>query len=89
MAVRGVFPLHDQIEALAHAMGNPSAADRQRLFSLVKFKEFQLWRQTAQPGPDPWDEAKAPWELVDQQPVINLLRNEIAGWAPERVFNGR
>lgn len=61
VSVRGVFPLKQQEEILAKAMHLRTTAEAtQRLH----FIEYELERQVAQAGPDPWT---GPWEKVDRQ----------------------
>jgi hypothetical protein len=83
VAVRGIFPLRDQTLELAHAMGLPST--EKGLQTLVQFRDFKLERQTRiGPGSDQW----GPWETVDRDVVIQLLKNEVEGYAPETVLDG-
>jgi hypothetical protein len=85
VAVRGVFPLKNQVNELARAMG--LATNQKDLQGLVQFKDFKLERQTRidRQGADPWS---GPWETVDRDAVMQLLDNDIAGYAPETVLYG-
>jgi hypothetical protein len=83
VAVRGVFPLKNQIAELARAMG--LATNQKNLQGMVQFRDFKLERQTRidRQGADPWS---GPWEVVDRDPVIQLLENDVIGYAPETVL---
>jgi hypothetical protein len=85
VAVRGIFPLHDQVNELARAMGLPST--QKEIQGMVQFRDFILERQTKvdQPGADPWS---GPWEAVDRDSVMQLLENDVDGYAPETVLDG-
>jgi hypothetical protein len=85
VAVRGIFPLRDQTSELARAEGVPSTD--KGVQSQVQFHDFKLERQTRidRPGVDPWSEK---WEPVDRDVAIQLLRNEVDGYAPETVLDG-
>lgn len=66
VSVRAVFPLKDQVEKLAAAMHKQAT----EVASLVEFIDFELERQTAQPGKNPWGGA---WEKVDLQAALDIL----------------
>lgn len=85
VAVRGIFPLADQVKELARATGSPSS--EKDVQSLVQFRDFKLERQTRsdRPGADPWN---GPWEAVDRDVVLQLLENDVSGYAPETVLDG-
>jgi hypothetical protein len=59
IAVRGVFPFGKQVDSIVAAKHNPTLRDRR---SLVDIANFEIQRQKAQPGPDPWNEEKNPWQ---------------------------
>lgn len=82
IAVRGIFPLSEQTDELARAMGLPST--QKDIQTLVQFRDFTLQRQTRGAGVDQW----GPWESVDRDAVIQLLENEVDGYAPETVLDG-
>lgn len=84
VAVRGIYPLRDQLSELARAMGWPT--NQKELQSYVQFRDFKLERQTRidRPGADPW----GPWEPVDREAVMQLLENDVIGYAPETVLDG-
>ncbi|WP_397571757.1 hypothetical protein [Schlesneria sp. T3-172] len=67
MAVRGVFPVRKQIENYKNALHitEAEAAD------LLEITDFELQRQTAHAGPNPWENAK--WETVDIQHALQVL----------------
>ncbi len=68
VSIRGVFPLRQQLEQMASAMHlRIDQADR-----LLKFVDFELERQTAVPGADPW---AGEWEPVDISMATEVLRN--------------
>lgn len=79
VSVRGVFPLEDQLKELAKAMHELPAevADE---FAII---DFQLQRQTAVPGPDPW---AGEWTDVDLQLAAKVL-DEAAAFAPDPVHS--
>jgi hypothetical protein len=85
VAVRGIFPLRDQVSELARAMGKPTT--EKSLQSLVQLRDFKLERQTRvnRPGADPWS---GPWEAVDRESVIQMLENDVNAYAPESVLDG-
>jgi hypothetical protein len=85
VAVRGIFPLRDQVSELARAMGKPTT--EKSLQSLVQVRDFKLKRQTRvnRPGAEPWG---GPWEDVDRESVIQMLENDVNGYAPETVLDG-
>ena len=66
-------------------MGKPTT--EKSLQSLVQLRNFKLERQTRvnRPGADPWS---GPWEAVDRDSVIQMLENEVNGYAPETVLDG-
>lgn len=82
-AVRGVFPLQDQLRSFvrAHLAENIVAASlsNPQLFSPI---EFQVERQEAVPGDDPWS---GKWERLDLANSIKLLEEEVAGLEPESI----
>jgi len=85
VSVRGVYPLREQVTELIHALGDPGF-DRKQAQDMIRLREdFKLERQTEKPGPNPWS---GPWEPVDKEPVVELLKNEITGYAPEVVADG-
>jgi hypothetical protein len=85
VAVRGVFPLRNQVSELARAMG--VATNEKELHGMVQFRDFKLERQTRveRQGADPWS---GPWEAVDRDAVMQLLENDVNGYAPETVLDG-
>jgi hypothetical protein len=81
VAVRGVFPIKDQEKALAEARGAQSTAE---VAGLIDFTDFELQRQKALPGDDPW---AGEWEKVDYQ-VANDVLDEVAQFAFDEVDPG-
>lgn len=67
VSVRAVYPLGDQLDALATAMHEQQ---RQKVADFVNFLDFEVQRQTAQPGDQPWS---GPWEPVDLQATLDLM----------------
>lgn len=78
VAVRGVFPYKEQLEKLADALNIPVAADAE---PYLDFFDFELQRQKAVPGPDPW---AGPWERVDIQDAFDVL-NKVVGYDVDPV----
>ncbi|WP_437226927.1 hypothetical protein SH661x_000083 [Planctomicrobium sp. SH661] len=66
VSVRAVFPLREQITHYAEAI-NKSFHYAAATFDI---RDFELERQTAQPGDDPWS---GPWEPVDMKMAEDIL----------------
>ncbi len=67
VAVRGVFPLKDQVEEFAKAI----QLETSQAAELVEFLDFELQRQVALPGnPDRWS---GKWEPVDLQAALDVI----------------
>jgi hypothetical protein len=82
VAVRGIFPLREQVAELRRAMGNSvTAHDAQEL---IQMHDFILERQTAKPGPDPWS---GPWEKVDRASTLEMFHNDVYSFEPEPVLD--
>ncbi|WP_437186364.1 hypothetical protein SH668x_003513 [Planctomicrobium sp. SH668] len=77
VSVRAVFPLREQITRYAEAI-NKSFNYAAMFFDI---RDFQLERQTAQPGSDPWS---GPWEPVDMKVAEDIL-NKVDGFDAEVV----
>jgi hypothetical protein len=69
VAVRGIFPLKEQVDKLAQALRESSYAKASDMFELI---DFELERQAAAAGPDPWSE---PWKKVDVKYALKVLKN--------------
>lgn len=67
VAVRGVFPLKQQLDRYQQAL-KVSSADASSMFELL---DFVLERQAAVAGPDPWD---TKWETVSIESALEVLR---------------
>ena len=67
VAFRAVFPMKEQVDKIRQALNLETNAEAVRL---VEFWDFELERQTARSGADPWS---GPWEPVDIQYAINFL----------------
>lgn len=67
IAVRGIFPLQQQLEKLQRALNLSSRAEARMHFELL---DFVLERQAAVAGPDPW---AGPWETVDISRAYEVL----------------
>ena len=66
-AVRGVFPLKDQVEEFAKAI----QLETNQAAELVEFLDFELQRQVALPDKaDPWS---GKWEPVDLQAALDVI----------------
>ncbi len=70
-SIRAVFPLRDQISKIADAT-NLSYHQAAALFEI---KDFELQRQMAQKGPNPWPEGEEGWEKVDIQVALDVLNS--------------
>jgi len=66
VSVRGVFPVRDQINRYAQAIHKSFYAAA----SVFDIMDFELERQTAQAGDDPWS---GQWEKVDLQVASDIL----------------
>ncbi|MEX1095924.1 MAG: hypothetical protein WED34_07735 [Planctomycetales bacterium] len=78
VGVRGVYHLRRQLEAIAKAS---NLATRDVDPALLQIIDFELMRQTAVPGSDPWS---GPWTKVDIQNAVNVL-NDAYRWEEEVV----
>ncbi len=67
VAVRGVFPLRQQLEKYKNAL-NVTSADASTMFELL---DFVLERQAAVAGPNPWN---TKWETVSVESALEVLR---------------
>jgi hypothetical protein len=83
VAVRGVFPLREQVTEMVRAMGN--SVSRHDAQEAIQMRDFKLERQTALPGPDPW---RGKWEPVDRESTLDMFHNDILSFAPESVSDG-
>jgi hypothetical protein len=83
VAVRGVFPLREQVTELMRVTGN--AVLRHDAQDMVQMRDFKLERQTAVPGPDPWS---GKWEPVDREATFEMFRNDILNFAADPVAAG-
>ena len=76
-SVRAVVPIRDQIRKYAEAIHQPYQV-ASVLFDII---DFELERQTKQPGEDPWS---GPWEEVDINVATDVLESAL-GFDPEVV----
>lgn len=67
VAIRGIFPMKEQIEKISKALNEPVFS---KAAQYVNFLDFELQRQRAVKGPDPWS---SEWETVDIQHAIDIL----------------
>ena len=67
VAVRGVFPVKKQVEQLKTALNLETSVEA---YQELVFWDFELERQTAVSGPDPW---AGDWEQVDIDYALELL----------------
>lgn len=81
-SVRAVFPLREQIRNYAEAT-NRSFHEASLTFDIL---DFELQRQTMQPGANPWPDDENTWETVDLNVARDVLANA-AGYEPD-VVNG-
>jgi hypothetical protein len=81
IVVRGVFPLRKQAQKIMDAKHDPTLKDAR---SLVDIANFEIQRQKAMPGPDPWNEEKNPWQTLDQSVGLKVL-SEVMNYAEEIV----
>ncbi|MGZ0164005.1 MAG: hypothetical protein ACKVII_08810 [Planctomycetales bacterium] len=66
-AIRGIFQMKQQVEKVKRALRLDSA---QEAYAQVRFWDFELQRQTAVAGADPWAND---WEDVDIDVAVKLL----------------
>jgi hypothetical protein len=66
-AIRGIFKMKQQIEKVKRALRLDTA---QEAYTQVRFWDFELQRQTAVAGADPWGND---WEDVDIEVAVKLL----------------
>lgn len=78
IAVRGVWPLWQQLENIQRAMNLQTTNDARAYLDLL---DFVLERQMAMAGDDPW---AGPWEVVDIQRAFEVL-DECVNYDIERV----
>lgn len=67
IALRGVIPMKLIVDRFRQALNLDTP---QEAFFKVQFWDFELERQTAMPGADPW---KGEWEVVNIEDTIKLL----------------
>jgi hypothetical protein len=67
IAIRGVWPIWQQMEKFQRALNLQSTSDARNYLQLL---DFVLERQTAVAGSDPWT---GPWDVVDSQRAIDVL----------------
>ena len=86
VAVRGVFPLKQELMELERALNMQSINEAT---SALIFTDFQLERQRAVSGPNPWT---GDWEAVDVEVALDMLNktqvdiDEVDPAVTERVF---
>ena len=85
IAVRGIFPLRDQMAELARVMGLPSTQRGAARLRAESMTSSSSQTRIGASGADPWS---GPWEPVDREPVVQLLENDVNGYAPETVLDG-
>ncbi|QDT64125.1 hypothetical protein [Calycomorphotria hydatis] len=78
--VRGIFPLRLQLEELVRAINLTS---NKEAFQNLIFTDFQLQRQRAVPGDNPWD---TEWQDVDTQVALDILKRT-QGFDPDNIDN--
>jgi hypothetical protein len=83
VAVRGVFPLREQVTEMVRALGN--SVSRHDAQEAIQMHDFMLERQIALPGPDPW---RGKWEPVDRESTLEMFHNDIFNFAAETVSDG-
>ncbi len=81
IAVRGVFPFREQAEKIMKARHNPMENNPR---DLLQIDNFEIQRQKAKPGPNPWSNADEDWTKLDVNVGLELLR-EAADYAEEIV----
>ncbi|HUQ72902.1 MAG TPA: hypothetical protein VM165_25460, partial [Planctomycetaceae bacterium] len=67
VAVRGIWPIWQQMEKFQRALNLQSTSDARNYLQLL---DFVLERQTAVAGSDPWT---GPWDVVDKQRALDVL----------------
>ena len=81
ISVRGLYPLREQAQKIVDARHDPRPINPR---SLVYFKDFELQRQKAKPGPKPWSDDDKDWKTVDRTPAVETL-TEAANYAEDVV----
>jgi hypothetical protein len=67
VAVRGVFPLKEQIEKVKSALNIETSMQAEQM---IEFLDFVIERQTAVQGDNPWT---GEWETMDIQSALDIL----------------
>ncbi|MCX7394124.1 MAG: hypothetical protein NTW75_08345 [Planctomycetales bacterium] len=81
VAIRGVFPLKQQIEKYKKALNFSKSSQADAVFDVL---DFVLERQVAVTGPNPWSET---WETVNCESALEVLK-EAANFEPDPVQTG-
>jgi hypothetical protein len=76
VAVRGVWPINQQLQQIQRALHLPTTTAAMERLSLL---DFELERQTATSGDDPWSKE---WETLDIKFAQQVL-NEVSGFDDE------
>lgn len=70
VAVRGLYPLRKQVQAIVNARHDVAAINPRRYVNIMN---FEIQRQTAKPGPNPWSDKDSDWETLDKNIALDLL----------------
>lgn len=81
IAVRGLFPFREQVEKITDARNDPRFRNPYRLCDIL---DFEIQRQEAMPGPNPWSEDDQDWTTLDYTIGLELLA-ETANYADDVV----
>jgi hypothetical protein len=69
IAVRAAVPLGEQLDEIVKAMHEEKTAAAKD----VEYLDFEIQRQTAKPGKQPWSDKDEDWDKVDVQATLEIL----------------
>ena len=84
VSIRGVYPLKEQAEKVMRAMNYPPTTKAEEM---VEILDFEVQRQAAGPGENPWSDKDEDWETLDYKFAIDVL-NEAADFDADVVQVG-
>jgi hypothetical protein len=69
IAVRAAVPLGEQLDEIVKTMHET----KQNASKLIEYLDFEIQRQTAKPGKEPWSNMEEDWDKVDLQAALEML----------------